>query len=211
MDRCANHPLQRYYRWHARLYDATRWTFLFGRQRLVRLAAAELGRQGRLGAPVVVEVGCGTGHNLRALAKALPAARLTGIDLCESMLARARRSMARRDACVRLSCAAYGRDSLPGASVDLVVFSYALSMFNPGYEAALDAAAYHMRPGGLVAVVDFHDSPAGWFQRWMGINHVRMDGHLPPVLDTRFAPVRGERQNAYAGLWSYFHYIGRKA
>jgi len=31
--------LARYYRWHARLYDATRWSFLFGRAELIRAIA----------------------------------------------------------------------------------------------------------------------------------------------------------------------------
>jgi hypothetical protein len=29
-------------------------------------------------------------------------------------------------------------------------------------------------------VVDFHDTPLPVFARWMGVNHVRMDGQLPP-------------------------------
>ncbi len=31
------HPLERYYRFHSRIYDATRWSFLFGRDKLVRI------------------------------------------------------------------------------------------------------------------------------------------------------------------------------
>ena len=211
MDRCAGHPLQRYYKLHARLYDATRWTFLFGREQLVRLAATEVRRRDTGQAPVVIEVGCGTGHNLHSLARALPTARLTGVDMCEPMLRRARSSMTRRGECVSLRCAPYGRDSLPKASADLIVFSYALSMFNPGHEAALDTAAWHLQPGGCVAVVDFNDSPADWFRRWMAVNHVRMDGHLRPALAERFSLVRDERHDAYGGLWSYFHCLGRKA
>lgn len=200
------HPLLAYYKWHARIYDATRWSFLFGRSRLVDLVAKRLSG----GSPAVVEVGCGTGRNLKALAKALPTARFTGIDLCQPMLRRAARATAGDARRVRLVCAPYGPDSLPAASADCVVFSYALSMFNPGFEAALDAARVHLRPGGLVAVVDFLDTPSGWFRTWMGVNHVRLDGHLPPALAGRFRPVQTEIRRAYAGLWRSFRWLGQR-
>ena len=55
--------LTRYYRWHAPLYDATRWSFLFGRAALIRGIA--LHRRPRR----ILEVGCGTGakHDSKAL------------------------------------------------------------------------------------------------------------------------------------------------
>lgn len=201
----ARHPLERYYRWHARIYDATRWSFLFGRDRLVRLAAEHLAA----GPLRIAEIGCGTGHNLAALARTFPKAGLTGLDLCEPMLRRARRTLARAAPHASLVCAAYDPDSLPPAATDLLVFSYALTMFNPGWDAALDAGARHLAPGGLVAVADFHQTPAPWFRAWMGVNHVRLDGHLLPALQARFETVRLETRPAYGGLWQYFCYLGR--
>jgi S-adenosylmethionine-diacylgycerolhomoserine-N-methlytransferase len=198
-------PLLAYYKWHARIYDATRWSFLFGRDHLVRLAAQRL----PAASPEILEVGCGTGRNLKALAKAFPGAGITGIDLCQSMLRRAAKATAGHGSRLRLVCAPYGLDSLPFASVDLIVFSYALSMFNPGFEAALDAARSHLRSGGLLAVADFHATPVGWFRTWMGVNHVRMDAHLPPALADRFRLVHTEIHSAYAGLWRYFCWMGR--
>jgi hypothetical protein len=38
------------------------------------------------------------------------------------------------------------------------VFSYCLSMIDPGWQQALDAALCDLQPGGLLAVVDFHDT-----------------------------------------------------
>jgi S-adenosylmethionine-diacylgycerolhomoserine-N-methlytransferase len=203
----AANPLLGYYKWHARIYDATRWSFLFGRDRLVRLVAG-MARPGADGLDIV-EVGCGTGRNVRALARAVPGARLTGMDLCRPMLTRAERAVSGLGPGVRLVHGAYGPDVLPPASVDVVVFSYALSMFNPGLEAALDAARGHLRPGGLVAVVDFHSTPCRWFRAWMGVNHVRMDGHLAWALSSRFRPVLRDIRPAYAGLWYYFHWVGQ--
>ncbi len=79
--------LQRYYRFHARIYDATRWSFLFGRADLIeRLASRH--------APAnILEIGCGTGSNLVRMARRFPQARLTGLDLSADMLARARRRL----------------------------------------------------------------------------------------------------------------------
>lgn len=205
------HPLLGYYALHAPIYDATRWSFLFGRDRLVALAARNLPQAAGSGRPRIVEVGCGTGRNLRALARTFPSADILGIDLSPSMLGRAGRAVAGAGARVRLACAAYAPDTLPAASADLIVFSYVLSMVNPGFEAALDAARAHLAPGGLVAVADFCASRFDWFRSWMGVNHVRLDGHLPPALAGRFATVHMETRPAYGGLWDYFCCLGRAA
>jgi S-adenosylmethionine-diacylgycerolhomoserine-N-methlytransferase len=67
--------LDRTYRLHARIYDCTRWTFLFGRDELVRRATE------RISARVIHEIGCGTGHNLLRLRARCPGAQITGWDL----------------------------------------------------------------------------------------------------------------------------------
>lgn len=64
--------LTAYYRWHARIYDLTRWAFLFGRSQLIHKAAYRVVQPAR-----ILEVGCGTGRNLVALAQRFPAARIT--------------------------------------------------------------------------------------------------------------------------------------
>ena len=61
-----------------------------------------------------------------------------------------------------------------GEAFDLVLFSYALSMFNPGWEQAIDAAYDDLAEDGVIAVVDFSHTRFSWFRRWMGVNHVRM-------------------------------------
>ncbi len=195
------HALEGYYRLHARIYDTTRWTFLFGRRRLVRLIAE--GRPGR-----VLEVGCGTGRNLVFLAKALPKARITGLDLSQSMLRRARRATRVFGDRVSLHQTCYDSPISPEEPFDAVVFSYCLTMINPGWQQAIRAAARDLAPGGRIAVVDFHDTPSSWFRRWMHVNHVRMDGHLRPVLQQMFTPQIDRMDRAYLGLWSYLTFVG---
>jgi S-adenosylmethionine-diacylgycerolhomoserine-N-methlytransferase len=196
--------IARYYRVHARIYDLTRWTFLMGREALMRRLAAAL-RPER-----ILEVGCGTGKNLLELGRCFPRARLWGVDLSAPMLSQAKRKLAPLADRVTLVRAAYDRPAAPQASFDLVVFSYALSMFNPGWEEALAAARGDLSPGGALAVVDFHESPLPAFKRWMGLNHVRLEGHLLPGLKHGFPGGWWQVRRAYGGLWSYFHFLGEK-
>lgn len=197
--------LSRYYRGHARLYDATRWSFLFGRGALIRSLA-------RVSPPPrnILEIGCGTGSNLVRLVRQFPEAAVTGLDLSADMLARARRKLERNQLLATLLHQRYDRPLCPEPVFDLVIFSYCLTMINPGWERAMDAALRDLRPGGRLAVVDFHDTPFAGFRRWMGVNHVRMDGHLLPSLEARCQPLERMLGNAYGGGWRYFMFIGHK-
>lgn len=197
--------LQRYYRLHAPLYDATRWAFLFGRSRLVRLARQHLPKARR-----VLEIGCGTGKNLGALGRAFPEAEIVGLDLSADMLAQARKRVAPLGDRVRLLHQAYRGLSDGGeAPFDLIVLSYCLTMINPGHDQVLAACRADLAKGGLLAVVDFHDSPLRLFRDWMGVNHVRMEGQVRHSLDALgYEPVDEEIRTAYGGLWRWLTYLG---
>ncbi len=194
--------IRQFYRWQARWYDATRWAFLFGRRKALDLLHDAPGLH-------LLEVGCGTGRNLSRLAARHPDWKLTGVDLSPDMLARAKQKTARFGPRVQLLEQAYGPGSL-SEPVDIVLFSYSLTMFNPGWEAAIEQAARDLKPGGYLAVVDFHDSRYRWFNRWMALNRVRMDGHLLPFLEKRFEPEYRAVISAYAGLWRYGIFIGKR-
>jgi S-adenosylmethionine-diacylgycerolhomoserine-N-methlytransferase len=189
--------LQGYYALHSRIYDATRWSFLFGRDAVIHRAA------GFIRPKRILEVGCGTGRNLNVLRSTFPDAEITGIDLSADMLAIARR----RTKGARLIQRAYDE---PAGGFDLILCSYALSMFNPGWERAIEVAEADLNPGGIIAVVDFSHTNTPWFARWMEKNHVRMQGHLWPYLRQRFISLSDTRYPAYFHLWHYGLYIGRK-
>jgi S-adenosylmethionine-diacylgycerolhomoserine-N-methlytransferase len=192
--------IAQYYRLHAKIYDLTRWTFLRGREKLISLAAANCHPQS------ILEVGCGTGKNLLHLGRLFPEAHLWGLDLSPHMLARAQQKLQGLRQPVAFVEAAYDQPVAPGR-FDLVVFSYALSMFNPGWEEALLTASRDLSPGGAIAVVDFHDSPSKRFKRWMGFNHVRLDSHLLPRLRQLFPSGEWSVPSAFCGLWSYFLFV----
>ncbi|MEI6712808.1 MAG: methyltransferase domain-containing protein [Verrucomicrobiota bacterium] len=194
--------LENYYDLHARIYDATRWSFLFGRDDLLN----HIKRTPRR----ILEVGCGTGKNLIALHRRFPQASITGVDLSDSMLNVARRKCTPFSRNITLQRACYNAPIHPDEPFDLIVFSYALSMVNPGYAAAIEAAHADLAPGGTLAVVDFHATSTPWFERWMGVNHVRMNGQLRPLLVSQFDPQTDEIRSAYWGFWQYLVFVGRK-
>lgn len=197
--------IQQYYKWHAKLYQATRWTFLFGRKRIIT-ALESWG----LADKTLLEVGCGTGHNLLYMAQKYPQLHLIGLDISKDMLLVAVPKLKRFSRRILFFEKPYAAGSWhPQPPPDIVLFSYCLTMINPGWEAAIEQASQDLAPGGLIAVVDFHDSPFRFFQRWMGHNHVRMDNQLLPLLRVKFTPVQEEVRLAYGGLWRYFIFIGR--
>lgn len=201
----AGGALQRYYRLHAPLYDATRWAFLFGRSGLMRLASER-----KPGARRILEIGCGTGKNLAALAQAFPDAELCGLDLSADMLTQARARVSPLGDRVRLLHQAY--HGLAGGGeepFDLIVLSYCLTMINPGYDQVLAACRTDLAQGGLLTIVDFHDSPIKLFRDWMGVNHVRMEGQIQTALHTQGYRAEVEKvSRAYGGLWRWLTYLG---
>ena len=195
--------LARYYELHSHFYDATRWSFLFGRKRLVQSI-------GQFSRPrEILEVGCGTGHNIVQLALKFPDARITGLDLSDDMLAIARKKTAQYANRVELrKTAQTGSDH---HLFDVVVFSYSLSMMNHGWESVLRQSHSNLKSGGILCAVDFHQSAWPFFQSHMAKNHVKMEAHLLPFLADHLEPRLNEVHSAYWSLWQYFLFIGRKA
>ena len=68
-----------------------------------------------------------------------------------------------------------------------------------------------LKPGGFIAVTDFHDSRNLWFKKHMANNHVRMDSHLTLLLSQEFTPVVNQVKSAYLGVWEYMLFVGKKA
>lgn len=198
--------MEQYYRWQSRIYDATRWSFLFGRKALIRQLPLTKKEEVR-----IAEIGCGTGYNLARLAKRFPKADLYGLDVSPDMIRLSQkrtRSFGKR---IHLLQQPYGQDSsLFEQPLDAILFSYSLTMINPQWSELLDQALLDLRPGGYIGVVDFHDSSQAWFKQHMSNHHVRMDGHLLPRLVHDFVPIRQKVGSAYAGVWQYLLFIGQK-
>ncbi len=199
--------MERYYQLHAKIYDLTRWTFLFGRDALVK--ALPFSKEDEI---TILEVGCGTGYNLKSIAKRFPKATLMALDVSKDMLDKTSKKLEDKpNKCLYLN-QPYGLDFPPiPEQPDLVIFSYSLTMINPHWDDLILQAKKDLKPGGIVAAVDFHDSPSKGFKKHMGNNHVRMDGHILPFLQQHFEDQTAEVKNAYFGWWHYFMYIGSKS
>ena len=156
--------LQRKYTIASLWYDATRWTYIRGRRRVVRELALQPGDR-------VLEVGCGTGLNLKHLAKAVgPDGHVVGLDYVRPMLRRAapkaERLNKRKAAQVDLVQADAAALPLPAERFNAVLFSYSLTMI-PDWTRAIDEAIRVLQPGGRVASLDFSDA-----RRWPpGLRH----------------------------------------
>jgi len=189
--------MDRYYRFHSAIYDLTRWSFLFGRQHIVNLSAQFCSNPKR-----ILEVGCGTGKNLKRLHKKFPNAQLTGIEISEPML-RIARSKCGHIHNLNLIHDAYDR-SIDPKSYDLILFSYVLTMVNPGFEACLTAARHDLEADGILAITDFDSSRSPIFKNWMAKNHVRMESQLRHEIQQNGWGIVDERTYAaYGGLWQY--------
>lgn len=154
--------MDRMYRYTRHVYDLTRKYYLLGRDRLVRdLDLPEGG--------TVLEIGCGTGRNLIAVARRWPKARVHGVDISEEMLKTARAAIAAAGLADRVTVAradAVTLDPAPlfgRATFDRVCFSYTLSMI-PDWTGALGRALDLVAPTGRFHAVDF-----GRFERLPGL------------------------------------------
>lgn len=126
-----------------------------------------------LEAPVCVDLACGTGDVSFLLAERYPQAGIIGLDLTESMLEIARRR--NRFGSVRFECRDMCSTGLTGGNVDIITGSYALRNA-PDFSQALEEMHRILRPGGVLALLDFA-KPAGktaqafqfhLLQKWCG-------------------------------------------
>jgi S-adenosylmethionine-diacylgycerolhomoserine-N-methlytransferase len=187
--------MDRMYRYQRHIYDATRKFYLLGRDGLIE-------RMSLLPGDRVVEIGCGTGRNLIALARRYPGVHLYGIDASAVMLRSAAAHIRRAgfESRIRL---AYGLGEQLDARAmfglerpfDSALISYALSMI-PAWPAVVERTTGQLRPGGRLAVVDFWDQrglPA-WLrqglQSWLALFDVRPQGDMPEFFE-RLARDRG--------------------
>ena len=145
--------MDRMYRYTRHIYDLTRKPYLLGRDRLIAELGLEAGGS-------VLEMGCGTGRNLIAAARAYPEAELYGFDISDEMLKTAKAAVSRAGLADRIhlaqgdatafdAAAAFGREAF-----DRVYFSYTLSMIPP-WRVALARGLALTNSDGRFSVVDF--------------------------------------------------------
>ena len=134
----------------AELDAAARRHFWF-RHRNRLLAQVLRSRLRQIAEPKILEVGCGTGGVLREIERALPAARLVGVDLFEEAIAYARRNTRARLVAGDLATVELGADMDAACAFDVIEHI-------DDDVATLRLLAATLRPGGIVVVtVPAHD------------------------------------------------------
>ncbi|MEM6798418.1 MAG: class I SAM-dependent methyltransferase [Planctomycetota bacterium] len=186
--------LDSFYGGQAEHYDATRKKMLHGREDL--FASLPVGGDW-------IDLGSGTGRNADLFGDRLAefnSVRL--VDLSESLLAIADRRV-EENGWTNTSTvhADVTQLDMPDASVDLVTFTYSLTMI-PDWFAAVGEALRVLRPGGTIGVVDFYVArkyPAegrnkhSYFTRsfwplWFANDNVHPSADHLPYLAKRFRP-----------------------
>jgi ubiquinone/menaquinone biosynthesis C-methylase UbiE len=134
----------------ARWYRYLEWTILLApgfRRRAVRRLGLQPGQS-------VLEVGCGTGRNLKLLGDAVgDRGRVIGLDATPAMLQEAQRLIDRHGWSNITLLRADAAQLALSEPVDVAYFSLSYSVI-PDREGALDRAWEALRPGGRLVIMD---------------------------------------------------------
>ncbi len=192
--------IKNYYRLHSKFYDLTRWAFLFGRNSLKKHFPEFPDN------PKILDLGCGTGKHLDQLIRFYSDAVITGIDLSADMLRTVNRSIVDS---VKIRNEYYSSDTFSENMFDLILCSYSLTMVDD-LRSTLENIKKHLKPNGLVLVVDFDSTPFTCFSKWMKKNHVSFEPNLFELLDNHFKVEFKSTRKAYFGLYFYSILLGSK-
>lgn len=149
----------------------------------------------------VLEIGCGTGHSLVRLAKAVgPGGRVFGLDLSDQMLRQAKANLVKAGLLerVRLRRGDAVQMPYPNASMDAVFMSFTLELFDtPEIPRVLGECKRVLRTGGRLVVVGM--SKAGGRDLLIGVFEWAHK-HFPNFVDCRPIFVREVLQQAGFGI-----------
>ena len=145
-----------------------------------------------------LEIGPGTGGGILALAEAVgERGAVFGVDLSQRMLAETRIRVEKSGLGARISllCGDGARLPVKPASVDLLLMSFTLELFDtPEIPQVLAECQRVLRSGGRMGVVSLSREPAGWPVRLYEWCHARW----PSAVDCR--PIYAQQMLKEAGF-----------
>lgn len=215
--------LESFYRGQASDYDSFRARLLHGRPELIQ--AIRFFEDG-----VWVDMGAGTGENVIMAGQGARSMReIHLVDLSPSLLQVAEKRMEEREFCNVQTHLSDATTFTPRPqSVDLVTFSYSLTMI-PDWFEAIRRAEQMLRPGGTIAVTDFFVSRKyagkgraqhGWLKRafwthWFSNDNVFLSSDHMNMLCRRFETVTLEEKLGkvpYLPFFKapYYVFVGKK-
>ncbi|WP_432826210.1 class I SAM-dependent methyltransferase [Dactylosporangium sp. CA-092794] len=134
----------------------------------------------------VLDVGCGFGRTVLALARVLPQARIAGCDLSAPALRLAHRHAVGEGLTVELARArAEDLERYADGSFDVVTATMLVHEMPPdSVRAFLRAASRVLTPGGRLVVLDFYLIPGGALGMFFHLGHARRNGEpfMPALL-----------------------------
>lgn len=213
--------LASFYEGQAADYDDFRERLLHGRRELIAELAPNPGS-------TWVDIGGGTGANLEFAPWLGECAEVVVVDLCQPLLNECQKRIERNQwKHVRTFHADATELELP-SQVDLITFSYSLTMI-PDWFTAIKRASQLLKPGGTIGVVDFYvtrkyPSPGNqrnsWFTRsfmpvWFSTDNVYLSPDHLPFLQSTFdtcSLVEGQGRLPWVPLWRapFYRFVGRK-
>jgi S-adenosylmethionine-diacylgycerolhomoserine-N-methlytransferase len=214
--------LESFYAGQADRYDDFRKRLLQGREALWKAIGVPEGG-------TWVDMGAGTGANLEYFGDDLQRLqKVYELDLSHSLLEVAKKRIAAKGWTNVETVEADATTWRPPTPVDVVTFSYSLTMI-PDWFAAIENARAMLRPGGMIGVVDFYVSrkyPRDGLKRhkwstrtfwptWFAMDNVFPSPDHVPFLHRQFEPVYFEEHTAkvpYLMLarTPYYLFVGKK-
>ncbi|MDB5386911.1 MAG: SAM-dependent methyltransferase [Planctomycetaceae bacterium] len=214
--------LESFYSKQAQGYDDFRRRLLQGRKEMWDALTIPEGA-------TAVDMGGGTGANLEFLGDRISHLKqLHLVDLSGSLLKVAQQRIEARGWANVKTVEADATTWMPPEPVDIVTFSYSLTMI-PDWFAAIDQAKKMLKPGGTIGIVDFYVArkypEAGrarhsWMTSTFWPNWFRFDNVFPspdhvPYLHKHFEPIHFSEHRARIPymLFSrvpYYVFIGKK-
>jgi S-adenosylmethionine-diacylgycerolhomoserine-N-methlytransferase len=215
--------MESFYSGQAEAYDDFRKRLLKGRQEMYSAIRPADGS-------TWVDMGGGTGSNLEYIADRIPQlSKVYVVDLSHSLLEVAKKRVSERGwnhvEAVEADATTY---QPPEAPVDVVTFSYSLTMI-PDWFAAIENALTMLKPGGLIGVVDFYISrkyprdglkrhsnfTRGFWPLWFAADNVFPSPDHVPFLHRHFDPVHFEEAIAKVPYipfvrTPYYWFVGKK-
>jgi S-adenosylmethionine-diacylgycerolhomoserine-N-methlytransferase len=215
--------LESFYGKQAQGYDDFRKRLLQGREKMWDALPIADGA-------VCVDMGGGTGANLEFLGERIRQfQKIYIVDLSKSLLQVAQRRIEERGWTNVVTVEADATTFVPPEPVDIVTFSYSLTMI-PDWFAAIEHARELLRPGGCIGVVDFYVSRkypetgrrrhSWWTQTfwpvWFRFDNVFPNPDHVPFLHRKFVPRHFAEERAKVPYLPgsrvpYYVFIGNKA
>lgn len=188
----------KYYKKQSVFYDFTRPVFLFGRNKLIDLIVQETN------SGTLLEVGCGTGYLLEKLSQRTEL-RLTGLDLSEEMLEKAKGKLSPKVELIYSDLFEYESQF----KYDYIVLSYVFTLDFQTIKKQLEKVKSMLKIDGKIFVVDFHKYGSNVYKKYMNWHGIEMGEELMKLLESEFIVEQKVIKKAYGGVWEYFYCIGR--